>query len=146
MDLPSLPGLLLPASSFLYLLVHHPAVPHTAYFPFMVKGMEQWPRPWKHWTYNVSHRSEAADPIQKPPVPAGRQQLGLLTCGMQCKFKISGSASLTAWMQRPRDQAVEMRVALLWFQITGRNFCFPSLDFVFSGPGGNTDVVPWSQR
>lgn len=103
MDFPSPPGVLLPASSFLYLLVHHPAVPHTAYFPFMVKGMEQWPCPWKHWTHNMSHRSEAADLIQKPPVPAGRQQLGLLTCGMQCKFKISGSPShsLNAEAQGP---------------------------------------------
>ena len=113
MDLPSPPVVLLPASSFLYLLVHCSAVPHIAYFPFLVKGAEQWSRPWKHWTYNESHRSEAADTVERPPVPAGRRQLGLLTCRMQCKFKISGSASLTAWMQRPGDQAVEMRVALL---------------------------------
>ena len=64
MDLPSPPVVLLPASSFLYLLVHHSAIPHIAYFSFLVKGAEKWSHPWKHWTHSESHRSEADESIE----------------------------------------------------------------------------------
>lgn len=91
-----------------------------------------------HGTHNVPHRSKAADWIEKPSAPAGGQQpsrLGYWRVG--CSIKSVAPPLSQPECRGPGTKGWKWRWLLSpLFQLTSwRNFCCPSLNFVFSGSG-----------
>lgn len=117
MDLPSPPVILLPASSF---ACDHPLYyPTHSLFPFFFwwRIAEQWSRSWSLLATQCvpSLRSSwLARDLQR--------QLGavtwFLTCGMQCRTNPVAQPLSQPECRGPGTKQWEMRVALLWFQIT----------------------------